>query len=378
MIKKFEGKILLVDDDSKNLQVAMSILKDYNVIYAQNGLKALELIEKNQFDLILLDVVMPNMDGYSVCEKIKKNELTRKIPIIFLTVKDEEKDIVRGFELGAIDYVTKPFYSEVLLKRVELHLKLANVMGELENVNRNLNDIVSEQVLEIRKKDEIINRQDRITAMSNIIHIISSQWKIPLDKLKLYLQSLQIKIDDIDNEGRKNLLDSFLEVEKLNHIMCDFQKFFNNTKNKENVNIQVSIDNALFNLKDEIEKNQIEFCTKGDNLLCLNIVNDELVHIFSELIEVSLKNFLKNSETKDKKINILIEDGGDSIYLSYEDNSKIYSEDEVSNLFEIDDKTSEGFDLGFYLVKLFIEKNGGMILPKALDQGISYTIRFDK
>lgn len=322
MIKKFEGKILLVDDDSKNLQVAMSILKDYNVIYAQNGLKALELIEKNQFDLILLDVVMPNMDGYSVCEKIKKNELTRKIPIIFLTVKDEERDIVRGFELGAIDYVTKPFYSEVLLKRVELHLKLANVMGELENVNRNLNDIVSEQVLEIRKKDEIINRQDRITAMSNIIHIISSQWKIPLDKLKLYLQSLQIKIDDIDNEGRKNLLDSFLEVEKLNHIMCDFQKFFNNTKNKENVNIQVSIDNALFNLKDEIEKNQIEFCTKGDNLLCLNIVNDELVHIFSELIEVSLKNFLKNSETKDKKINILIEDGGDSIYLSYEDNSK--------------------------------------------------------
>jgi len=78
MHKKYENKILLVDDDPKNLQVAMSILRDYNVIYAQNGDKALELLEKNQFDLILLDVVMPIMDGYQVCSKIKSNENTKK------------------------------------------------------------------------------------------------------------------------------------------------------------------------------------------------------------------------------------------------------------------------------------------------------------
>ena len=71
MVKKYDNKILLVDDDPKNLQVAMSILKDYNVLYAQSGEKALELLEKNSFDLILLDVVMPIMDGYSVCLKIK-------------------------------------------------------------------------------------------------------------------------------------------------------------------------------------------------------------------------------------------------------------------------------------------------------------------
>ena len=79
MNKKYENKILLVDDDSKNLQIAMSILKDYNVIYAQSGEKALELLEKNQFDLILLDVVMPIMNGYEVCSKIKKDEKTKKL-----------------------------------------------------------------------------------------------------------------------------------------------------------------------------------------------------------------------------------------------------------------------------------------------------------
>ncbi len=137
MYKKYGNKILLVDDDVKNLQVAMSILKNYNVIYAQSGEKALELLAKNDFDLILLDVIMPLMDGYHVCSKIKENEKTKNIPIIFLTVKDDEKDIVKGFDLGAVDYITKPFYSEVLLKRVEVHLKIARLMHELEHINLN-------------------------------------------------------------------------------------------------------------------------------------------------------------------------------------------------------------------------------------------------
>ena len=113
MINKNSHKILLVDDDSKNLQVAMSILKNYNVIFAQSGEKALELVKKNKFDLILLDIVMPGLDGYAVCKILKADEETNKIPIVFLTVKDEEKDIVKGFELGAVDYVIKPFYSLV-------------------------------------------------------------------------------------------------------------------------------------------------------------------------------------------------------------------------------------------------------------------------
>ena len=79
MYKKYESKILLVDDDTKNLQVAMSILKDYNVIYAQSGEKALELLEKNQFDLILLDVMMPNMNGWDVLKSIRNTLLINEL-----------------------------------------------------------------------------------------------------------------------------------------------------------------------------------------------------------------------------------------------------------------------------------------------------------
>ncbi len=381
MIKKYNEKILLVDDNLKNLQVAMNILKDYNVIFAQSGDKALELLEKNNFDLILLDIVMPKMDGYSVCKEIKKDPRTNKIPIIFLTVKDEERDIVKGFDLGAVDYVTKPFFTDVLRKRVEVHLKLASVMNELKYVNKDLNEKVNEQIIEIRKKDEIINTQKRVSAMSDIINIISSQWKNPLDKLKLYLQLLEFKTSNIkDFDGENILSGSFSEMKKLDNIMSDFHKFFNNKKSKEITNIKVTIDNALFNFKDNFEKHNIKVNISGNNLLSINIVYNELMHIFTQLVEESVTNFCSKQKCEDKDfIDILIDESEESIYLSYEDNSRVYKDEEIDNLFEINEKKQEtSFSLGFYLVKLFTEKNKGLILPKATKNGIKYIIRFDK
>jgi CheY-like chemotaxis protein len=380
MQKKYENKILLVDDDTKNLQVAMSILKDYNVIYAQSGDKALELLEKNNFDLILLDVVMPTMDGYYVCSKIKQNEKTKKIPVIFLTVKDDEKDIVKGFELGAVDYITKPFYSEVLLKRVELHLKLASVMNELELVNTNLNVLVKEQVAEIRQKDEIIVQQSKIGAMASIIDVITLQWKQPLDKIKLYLQSLDFKFTNIDefksDEIFKKTLD---EVNKLDIVMDDFHKFFNNKKNKEKVNIKVSLDNVLFSLKEEMNRLNIDINIQGDNLLSLNIVFDELKHIFSKLISKSIENFKSNNLVQNKQISINFEDSNQSIFIIYKDNTDAYDEEQIEKFFLTPCSLKhDNFDLGFYLVKVFVEKNFGLLSVEKMQDGIKYIIRFDK
>ncbi len=380
MQKKYENKILLVDDDTKNLQVAMNILKDYNVIYAQSGDKALELLEKNNFDLILLDVVMPTMDGYFVCSKIKQNEKTKRIPVIFLTVKDDEKDIVKGFELGAVDYITKPFYSEVLLKRVEVHLKLASVMNELELVNTNLNLLVKEQVDQIRQKDEIIVRQSKISAMASIIDVITLQWKQPLDKIKLYLQSLDLKFTNIDEFKSDEIFKKTLnEVNKLDIVMDDFHKFFNNKKNKEKVNIKVSLDNVLFSLKEEMNKLNININIEGDNLLSLNIVFDELKHIFSKLISKSIENFKSNSLVQSKQINISIEDTNQSIFIIYKDNANTYDEEQIEKLFLTPCSLKhDNFDLGFYLVKVFVEKNFGLLSVEKTSDGIKYIIRFDK
>ncbi len=125
--------ILIVDDVSRNLQVLGSFLRDANfdVSATTNGKHALEIAADIIPDLVLLDIMMPDMDGFETCRRLKADEKTRDIPIIFLTAKTSEQDIILGFELGAVDYVTKPFQRQELLERVKVHVELRRTRLEL-------------------------------------------------------------------------------------------------------------------------------------------------------------------------------------------------------------------------------------------------------
>ncbi len=128
-----DPQILIVDDTPKNLQVLGTVLKKegYSIIVAQNGLQALEATEKVPPDLILLDVMMPELDGFETCKRLKENPETREIPVIFLTARIETEDIVKGFDFGAVDYVTKPFNATELLARCRTHLTLRRLQLHL-------------------------------------------------------------------------------------------------------------------------------------------------------------------------------------------------------------------------------------------------------
>lgn len=121
-----KGNILIVDDTPKNIQMAMNILKNenYKMFYAKNGEMALKLIEENSFDLILLDIMMPGMDGFAVCKVLKEKEQTQNIPIIFLSGKDATTDIEKAYECGGIDYVVKPFINIELITKVNSYVRL--------------------------------------------------------------------------------------------------------------------------------------------------------------------------------------------------------------------------------------------------------------
>ena len=123
--------ILIVDDEPKNIQVLGSLLKEngYEVEFALNGEKALNWMGKKSFDLVLLDVMMPGMDGYEVCREIKSDVGIQHTPVIFLTAKTETEDVVRGFEAGGADYITKPFRKLELLARVKVHLDMKRLRG---------------------------------------------------------------------------------------------------------------------------------------------------------------------------------------------------------------------------------------------------------
>ena len=123
--------ILIVDDEPKNIQLLGSLLKKqgYEAEFALNGQKALNWLEKKPFDLILLDIMMPGMDGFEVCRQIKANENFAHIPVIFLTARTQTDDIVDGFEAGGSDYVTKPFDPRELLARIKLHVEIKTLRG---------------------------------------------------------------------------------------------------------------------------------------------------------------------------------------------------------------------------------------------------------
>ena len=153
-----ETRILIVDDTLENIQVLDGILQreNYQINVARNGVEALDVVDKlttegTPPDLILLDVMMPRLDGYGVCQRLKEEERFSDIPVVFLTAKTDADDVARGFELGAVDYVTKPFKAIELLARVRTHL-------ELRDLRRGLEDLVAARTAEVQRTNRIYER----------------------------------------------------------------------------------------------------------------------------------------------------------------------------------------------------------------------------
>ncbi len=147
---KDKARILIVDDTPANIKILSELLRgEYRLSVATSGQDALELVAEERPDLILLDIMMPDMDGYEVCQKLKTDAAMSRVPVIFVTAKNEIEDEARGLELGAVDYITKPISPSITLARVRNHL-------ELKQVRDNLEDLVRERTKELRASNELL------------------------------------------------------------------------------------------------------------------------------------------------------------------------------------------------------------------------------
>lgn len=180
--KKLKPSLLIVDDIPTNIKVLGETLKaDYQIKLATNGFKAIEIASSdNPPDLILLDIMMPNMNGFEVCTKLKENKETRNIPIIFISAMDDERDETKGLELGAVDYIKKPFSLPIVKARVRTHIELKRHRDILEN----LSTIDALTGLANRRRfDEYFNSEwKRSTREGTLLSMIM----IDIDFFKLY------------------------------------------------------------------------------------------------------------------------------------------------------------------------------------------------
>ncbi|CCH99284.1 Two-component response regulator [Microcystis aeruginosa PCC 9809] len=197
MMIKFRAEdclILLVDDVGKNLQLAVNILDSagYATIYASSVKQAIiERVETANPDLILLDLMMPEMGGIELCRRLKSNALYAHIPIIFVTDSEEKEDIINAFNSGAVDYVNKPFYSWELLAKVKIHLELKKTQEELKNINYQLEKLV---------------RTDSLTGVNNRREILALGEK-ELQRCRRYHRYFSLVFIDIDHF--KHINDTF-------------------------------------------------------------------------------------------------------------------------------------------------------------------------
>jgi two-component system, sensor histidine kinase and response regulator len=163
----FEDKplILIVDDILNNLQIIGNTLIDegYEISMATNGSQALAMVDTVLPDLILLDVMMPDMDGFEVCRTLKENDLAKDIPVIFLTAKNETEDIVKGFEAGGIDYIVKPFNSSELLARVNTYVELKRSKELFNQINIKLRRL---------NEEKMKNSEELKTPVINLMRIL--------------------------------------------------------------------------------------------------------------------------------------------------------------------------------------------------------------
>jgi signal transduction histidine kinase len=346
------GLVLIIDDNPNNIQVVATIMAEsgYELGIAMSAKEAYKFIEENIPELILLDIDMPEIDGYEVCSGLKKDLRYRDIPIIFLTVKDEKEDIVKAFDLGAVDYVTKPFNRQELISRVRTQLLLKKAKNELEKKNRELESAM-------KMKDEfLILMTHEFKTPINVIHAalqtIENIYGHELgDKVKKYLRSIKL------NSFRQlRLVNNLLDITRINTEHFKIQK-----RNADIIFISKSIVKSV-----DIYAKQKEITLNfTSDIDCLNMAVDE------EKYERILLNLLSNAikfTPENKSIYVNISCSGDKAMITVKDEGIGIPEDKQEIIFErfgqVDSTLSrqaEGTGVGLSLVKSLVSVMGGKI-----------------
>ncbi len=339
-----QHKILIVDDVTKNIQLVASFLKQagYDINFALNGKDALRHISRERFDLILLDIMMPEMDGLEVCHKIKSSKESKDIPVIFLTAKSDAESINAAFEVGGVDYITKPFNRTELLARVRTHLELQSQRRHLEELNAT--------------KDKFFS-------------IIGHDLKSPLNQLMSLSKIIQTELRTGREDEVMRMANHLTESAKSARLLLEnLLEWSRSQTGKINYSPEtIDLSEITREVVDLLAQNAVQ-----KNIKIKSTIKPEtLVFVDENMIKTILRNLINNAikfTNRGGEIMLSAEQSSGMVIYSVADNGIGIREEDVKKLFRIDinpnmigESPEKGTGLGLILCKEFVELNGGEI-----------------
>jgi len=422
-----KGNILVVDDTIANIDVVAEILENsgYDVATALNGDRALKAVSAQPPDLILLDVQMPVMDGFETCQRLKADAATFFIPVIFMTALSDTASKVKGFSLGAVDYISKPFEQMELLVRVKNHIKLSQLRLDLENrVDQRTQEL--QQTLETLKstQEELVYRE-KMSVLGNLVSGIGHEINNPLSflsgslrnerdylkeilyHLSLYQKAYPQPTDEILEDAEEIDLDfvcedAFLLLERMSEATHRIKQISNSlrtfsradTEQKVSADVHESIDSTLmlliYRIKGDrhrpmiqVEKDYGEIpsiqCFPGQLHQVLMNLLANAIDIFDEAAQQSTFAELKENPQKISiRTGLISEQNAVEIYI--QDNGKGMSEDVKERIFDRLFTTKEvgkGTGLGLSIAKQIIVEahDGSLGVQSEPGKGTEFCIR---
>lgn len=366
------SNILIVDDQPANLQVLSEILKakGHKVRPVPSGKLALAAAENDLPDLILLDIMMPDMDGYEVCRRLKNQATLKHVPVIFISILDDTADKIRGFQAGGVDYITAPFQSEEVLARVEAHLTLHNYRSALEEKTRQLE-------ISYSRLQELENLRDQLT------HMIIHDMRNLLMGLKGYLDLLQIhSYGQLDEKCTRFLRTAFKSIDDLTAMinnLLDISKMEAKEMTLHLVRCDLTelVGEAIEKLEATRESRNI-ILDFPPRVTLVTADRDILLRVIINLMDNAIKftsadgTIVLGVEPMEDRVRFFIWDNGPGIPVAYQE--KIFAKFGQVEIQQSGRKWSTGLGLAF--CKLAVEAHHGKIWVES-EAGTGTTFFFE-
>lgn len=353
--------ILIVDDVAKNLQVLGAILfqEGYEIAMADNGPLALEMANDAKPDLILLDIMMPEMDGFEVCSQLKADENNKDLPIIFLTAKHETESIIKGFELGAVDYITKPFNSSELLARVKTHVDLRKSKEKIVKYNNQLKHLLEQK--------------------SEFLGIAAHDMKNPLNSIIGHTNFAMSDISALPDEYRnirQNAMNNLKTIQDTSKFMFKTINELLNNETLESGSIKLNIhnyeigriiDTVIMSHKMSAETKNIKINVSDYAGFQADVDEDRFREICDNLISNAIK-YSPHYKNIWVSLNKTLIEGQNYLQFSVRDEGPGLNEDDKKRVFGRFQKLSArptggeySSGLGLSIVKKLVEMHGGKV-----------------